>query len=112
MTDRKTRRAVLAELLLLADPAEFRTCGDGVSLSVDFDSVAGLKSWLRLAGLDGPDTLVGEYENTDREGRPYRSMDAFPVWHGWKIYARAREYIAPPLAPAVADRLAALAVTR
>lgn len=112
MTARKNRRAVLAELLLLADPSDIRTRGDGVSIAIKFDRVAELKSWLEQTGLNDPDLLTGEHDGTTDDGRPYRSMNAYPTWHGWKIYAGATEYTdAPaPLDPSTADQLAALAV--
>ena len=112
MSIRKNRRAVVAELLLIADPANIRSRTDGESLSIDFDTIAELRSWLHLAGLDAPDLLGSEYEDTDDDGRPVRSMNAFPMWHGWKIYAHATETTdtAPPLDPKTADQLAALAV--
>jgi hypothetical protein len=112
MTDRKTRRAVMAELLLLADPTGIQVRPDGVSLYVTFDSIGALRSWLSLTGLDGPDLLTGEHEGTRDDGRPYRSMHAYPTWHGWEIYAHASEYTdtTPQLDPATADKLAALAV--
>jgi hypothetical protein len=110
---RKNRRAVLAELLLLADPIEFRVRSDGESVAIDFDRVAELKSWLHLAGLNAADVLIGEHEGTDDDGRPYRSMNAYPTWHGWKIYAHAIEHIdtGMPLDAHTAEQLAALAVT-
>lgn len=112
MTDRKTRRAVMAELLLLANPSTIRVHTPDVSLSVTFDSIAELQSWLHLAGLHDPDMLTGEHEGTTDDGRPYRSMNAYPTWHGWEFYAHAADYTdtTPQLDPATADRLAALAV--
>ncbi|MBO4159301.1 hypothetical protein [Micromonospora antibiotica] len=102
----------MAELILLADPTFIRVHTPGVSLSVTFDSIADLKSWLHLAGLNDPDMLTGEHDGTADDGRPYRSMNAYPTWHGWEFYASAREYTdtAGPLDPSTADRLAALAV--
>ncbi|MBO4207944.1 hypothetical protein [Micromonospora echinofusca] len=101
----------MAELLLLANPNMIRTHGDGMSLSVDFDSIADLRSWLRLAGLDSPDLLTGERNGTTDDGRPYRRMNAYPTWHGWEIYASAKDYTdASPLDPTTTDRLTALTV--
>ncbi|MFY1588413.1 hypothetical protein ACN267_28410 [Micromonospora sp. WMMD734] len=102
----------MAELILLADPTEIRIRSDGRSLTVDFDSVAELKSWLHLAGLNSPDLLSREYQGTDKDGRPYRAMSAYPTWHGWEFFAYAREFTdtTGPLDPSTADRLAALAV--
>ncbi|MEU1751985.1 hypothetical protein ABZ436_04910 [Micromonospora matsumotoense] len=102
----------MAELILLADPTFIRAHTPGVSLSVTFDSIADLKSWLHLAGLNDPDMLTGEHDGTADDGRPYRSMNAYPTWHGWEFYASAREYTDTPgrLDPSTADRLAALAV--
>lgn len=112
LTTRKTRRAVMAELLLLASPATIRVHTPDVSLSVTFDSIAELESWLHLAGLNDPDMLTGEHEGTTDDGRAYRSMNAYPTWHGWEFYARATDYTdtPTPLDPATADKLAALAV--
>lgn len=112
MSIRKNRRAVMAELLLLANPAGIHAREDGVSLSVDFDTIAELRSWLDVSGLNTPDLLTGEREGTYRDGRPYRAMNAYPTWHGWEIYANATETAntAPPLDPQTADQLAALAV--
>ncbi len=109
---RKNRRAVMAELLLLADPTAIRVRQDGESLAVDFDSIAELHSWLHLAGLNSPNLLIGDHEGTDDDGRPYRNMNAYPTWHGWKIYANAVEYTdaGKALDPSTADQLAALAV--
>ncbi|MFG1844079.1 hypothetical protein [Micromonospora carbonacea] len=102
----------MAELILLAEPTEIRFRSDGVSLAVEFDSIAGLKSWLHLAGLNDPDMLTGEHDATTADGRPYRQMNAYPTWHGWKVYAHATDYTdtTPQLDPSTADRLAALAV--
>ncbi|MEV6800163.1 hypothetical protein AB0M91_17705 [Micromonospora rifamycinica] len=102
----------MAELVLLADPTEIRFLSDGTSLAVEFASIADLKSWLRLAGLNDPDMLTAEYDNTTTDGRAYRQMNAYPTWHGWKVYAYATEYTdtTGPLDSSTADRLAALAV--
>lgn len=111
MSTRKNRRTVMAELLLLADPTDIRTRLDGVSLSVSFDRIAELRSWLHLAGLNHPNLLTGHSDGTDDDGRAYRSMTAYPTWHGWKVYAHAIEYTDADkaLEPATADQLAALA---
>ncbi|WP_212994000.1 hypothetical protein [Actinoplanes auranticolor] len=103
----------MAELLLLADPTAIRIRPDGESMAFDFDTIAELRSWLHLAGLDAPDLLTGRHDGTDDDGWPFRSMYAYPTWHGWKIYARAFEHTdtAAPLDPHTADQLAALAVT-
>ena len=93
MTDRKPRRAVFAELLLLADPIEIHQRGDGVSLSIRFATVADLRDWLIAADLNSPDLLAGEHTG-EADGRPYRSMNAYPTWHGWEIYANAIEFTA------------------
>ncbi|WP_326549928.1 hypothetical protein [Micromonospora sp. NBC_01813] len=109
---RKPRRALLAELLLLADPVAVRDRGDG-SLAVDFDSFAALRAWLAAAGLDGPDVMGHEYTYTNQaDGQPYRSLTAWPTWHGWEITARAVEPSADlaPLDTDTADALTALAV--
>lgn len=110
MSDRKNRRQVLAELLLLADPTGIHVRDDGGSLTVEFDSLAALRSWLHLAGLDTDALLTGERDGV-YDGRPYRSAYAYPTWHGWEIYAQAREYTdqGGRLDPGTADRLAALA---
>ncbi|WP_433307821.1 hypothetical protein ACQP2F_41005 [Actinoplanes sp. CA-030573] len=102
----------MAELLLLADPTSMWVRPDGESMAIDFDSIAALQSWLHLAGLNNPDLLTGEHHGTDDDGRAYRSMAAYPTWHGWEIFAHAREYLdtAAVLAPDVADQLAGLAV--
>ncbi|EEP74270.1 hypothetical protein MCAG_04597 [Micromonospora sp. ATCC 39149] len=102
---------MMAELILLANPTEIRFRSDGTSVAVDFDSIADLKSWLHLAGLNDPDMLTGEHDGTTDDGRPYRQMNAYPTWHGWEFYASATEYTdAPALDASTADRLAALAV--
>lgn len=113
MSIRKNRRAVMAELLLLASPTAIRTRGDGISLDVDFDSIAELRSWLHLAGLNSPDLLTSkECQGTGSDGRPYRALNAYPTWHGWEVYAHAIEYTdsAGHLDPSTVDRLTALAV--
>ena len=111
MTARKSRRAVYAELLLLANPTDIHLHRDKRTLSVDFDSIAELRSWLRLAGLNSPDLLIGENDGTTDDGRPYRSMTAYPTWYGWEIFARARDCAdAMPLDAQTAERLAAVAV--
>ncbi|MEJ3745184.1 hypothetical protein WEI85_18040 [Actinomycetes bacterium KLBMP 9797] len=103
----------MAELLLLADPSAISVRPDGVSLHVDFDSIAELRSWLDLAGLNTPDLLISEdRDRTTKDGRPYRSLHAYPTWHGWEIYAAAIEYPeAPPLDPETTEQLAALAAS-
>lgn len=112
MSIRKSRRAVMAELLLMANPTSIHAHRDGSGLSVDFDSIAELRSWLDLAGLNSPDLLTREHDRT-RDGRPYRVMCAYPTWHGWDIYATATDYTtAAPLDSTTADQLAALAVAR
>jgi len=112
VAERKNRRAVMAELLLLANPTSISVRPDGVSMAIDFDSIAELRSWLRLAGLNAPTLLTGEHEGTLGDGRPYRSMDAYPTWHGWEIFAHATESpdAGGPLDASTADQLAALAV--
>ncbi|MFE9183900.1 hypothetical protein ACFYMB_11255 [Micromonospora haikouensis] len=102
----------MAELILLANPTTIYTRGDGVSLSVEFDSIAELRSWLHLAGLNTPELLIGEHIGTRADGRPYRALNAYPTWHGWEFYAHATEYTdtAGQLDPSTAERLAALAV--
>ena len=112
MSIRKNRRALMAELLLLADPADIRSREDGVSLSINFDSIAELRSWLHLAGLDGPDLVSFENAGVDADGRSHRIMNAFPTWHGWEIFAYATEYTAgTPLDPDTVEQLSAVAVT-
>ncbi|MEU1756979.1 hypothetical protein ABZ436_30595 [Micromonospora matsumotoense] len=102
----------MAELILLADPTDIRVHTSGESLSVTFDSIAALKSWLESAGLNDPDMLTAEHTDTTDDGRAYRRMTAYPTWHGWEFYASATDYTdpAPPLDASTADRLAALAV--
>ncbi|WP_431974045.1 hypothetical protein [Micromonospora haikouensis] len=101
----------MAELILLTNPTAIRVHTPGVSLAVDFDSIAALKSWLHLAGLNDPDMLTGEHTGTTDDGRPYRQMTAYPTWHGWEFYALATDYTdTPALDASTADRLAALAV--
>ncbi|MEU7934312.1 hypothetical protein [Micromonospora echinofusca] len=102
----------MAELLLLSNPAAIRVHSTGVSLAVDFDSIAELKSWLHLAGLNDPDMLTGEHQGTTDDGRPYRQMNAYPTWHGWTFYATATDYTdgGANLDAQTADELAALAV--
>lgn len=112
MSIRKNRRAVMAELLLMADPRGVMVRSDAASMVFDFDSVAALRSWLRLAGLDDPDMLMGEREGVLKDGREYRAMNAYPTWHGWEIYAQAIEYAdtGVPLDPQTTEQLTALAV--
>jgi hypothetical protein len=112
MSVRKNRRAVFAELLLMADPAEIRARSDGKSLAIDFDSAAELRSWLHLTGLNSADLLTGDHDGTTDDGRRYRLVTAYPTWHGWKIYASATEFTdaAPVLDPQTAGKLADLAV--
>ncbi|MEV7624252.1 hypothetical protein [Actinoplanes sp. NPDC089786] len=100
----------MAELILLADPTAFRVFRED-ALSIDFDRVAELKSWLHLAGLNDPDMLTGGHDGVSDDGRPYRSMSAYPKWHGWEIYANATEYsdTTGELNPQLADQLAELA---
>ena len=114
MSIRKNRRAVMAELLLLADPIDIHIRLDGESLAVNFDSIAELSSWLHLAGLKHPDLLSSQHTGTDDDGRAFRAMSAYPDWHGWHIYARAVEYTdaGKTLEPDTADRLAALAAAQ
>lgn len=114
MSTRKNRRAVMAELLLLANPTAIRVHTTDISLSVDFDSIAELKSWLHLAGLNDPDMLTGEHQGTTDDGRPYRVMTAYPTWHGWEFYATATEYTdgGSQLDPQTTEQLAALAAVR
>ncbi|MEU5944145.1 hypothetical protein ABZ793_01115 [Micromonospora sp. NPDC047465] len=102
----------MAELLLLSNPTDIRTRGDGISLDINFDSIAELRSWLDLAGLNSPDLLSAEHAGTDNDGRPYRAMNAYPTWHGWEIYAHAIEYThgGAHLDAQTAEQLAALAV--
>ncbi|WP_344170941.1 hypothetical protein [Pilimelia columellifera] len=82
----------MAELLLLANPSAVYVHTPGVSLSVTFDSIGELKSWLDLAGLNDPEMLTGEHDGTTDDGRAYRSMNAYPTWHGWEFYANATDY--------------------
>jgi hypothetical protein len=102
----------MAELLLMANPAGVRASEDEGSLSIDFDTIAELRSWLDASGLNAPDLLTGEREGTLPDGRPYRAMNAYPTWHGWEIFANAVEMTEPatPLDPQTADQLTALAV--
>ena len=98
----------MAELLLTSAPNTIRDMGDG-KLSIDFDTIAEVRAWLTAVGLDSPDLLTGEHDGTATDGRPYRSFNAYPTWHGWSIYATATEY--PTLLPLDADttgRLTAL----
>ncbi|SCL15158.1 hypothetical protein [Micromonospora inyonensis] len=111
MTDRKSYRAVMAELLLLAAPTAIRVHSDGSSMAFTFATVAELRAWLDAAGLNTPDLLVAERERTDHEGRSVRSMNAYPTWHGWEIYADAVEPVdLPPMDQATVTALTGLAV--
>ncbi|WP_091080534.1 hypothetical protein [Micromonospora nigra] len=102
----------MAELLLLANPTAITVHSDGTSMAVDFDSIAELRSWLHLAGLDSPDLLTSpERQSTNADGRPFRAVSAYPTWHGWEIFAHAREYTdGDTLDPSTTDQLTALAV--
>ncbi len=111
MTDRKSHRAVMAELLLLAAPTGIRVHSDGSSMAITFGSVTELRAWLDAAGLNAPNLLISERERVNNDGRPVRSLNAYPTWHGWEIYADATDYLdATPLDTATADALAAVAV--
>ncbi|GAB3157639.1 hypothetical protein GCM10027290_59040 [Micromonospora sonneratiae] len=95
MTTRKSRRAVMAEMLLIANPsAMYDTPGYG--LAVSFDTIVELRTWLNDAGLNGPDLLANEHTGTQDDGRTFRRMTAWPMWHGWRISAHATEYTDPP----------------
>ncbi|MDG4768518.1 hypothetical protein O7632_31150 [Solwaraspora sp. WMMD406] len=100
----------MAALLLTGEPNTIRDRGDG-KLSVEFDSIADLRAWLTAAGLDTPDQLIGhEHVGTLTSGRPYRSLSAYPTWHGWEIYAHATEHTQPTaLDTDTTDALTALA---
>ncbi|WFE27808.1 hypothetical protein O7623_00920 [Solwaraspora sp. WMMD791] len=109
MTDAPTatripRRAVMAALLLTGAPNTIRDLGDG-KLSVDFDTIADLRAWLTAAGLDTPGQPI-EHQGTLTDGRPYRSLAAWPTWHGWKISAHAMEH--PTTTPLDTDTTTAL----
>ncbi|SCL39222.1 hypothetical protein GA0074692_5285 [Micromonospora pallida] len=106
MTARRSHRAVMAELLLLAAPTGIRVHGDHASMAITFATVAELRTWLDAAGLNAPDLLTAERERTDSEGRPVRSMYAYPTWHGWEIYADATEAV--DVSPLDASTVAAL----
>lgn len=111
MTDRKNYRAVMAELLLLAAPTAIHVHSDHRGMAITFATVAELRAWLDAAGLNAPDLLTAERERTDHEGRPVRSMNAYPTWHGWEIYANAVEPVdMPPLDQATVTALTGLAV--
>ncbi|MFY1649898.1 hypothetical protein ACN27J_03255 [Solwaraspora sp. WMMB762] len=91
-TTRKSRRAVMADLLLFAAPVGIEDIGDG-RLSVYFDTFAELREWLTAAGLDTPDLLTHHHNGrTADDGRRYQSLSAWPTWHGWEVFARAVEY--------------------
>ena len=110
MSRRKSRRAVFACVLLTGSPTQMRLRGDGVSLDIEFATIAELRAWLASAGLDTPQVLSGEHDGTFEDGRRYRSMNAYPTWHGWKIYASATEHIdTTPLDTKTRDGLTALA---
>ncbi|MFB6398043.1 hypothetical protein [Polymorphospora lycopeni] len=109
MTERKSRRTVFAELLLLANPTEIRQAGDGQSLRVEFESIADLRSWLHAAGLNSDDLTTHEFTEVKDDGTPYRTLYAWPKWHGWKISAYATDRTDPgPLDTDTVDKLAAL----
>ena len=109
-TTRKPRRALMAELLLTSAPNTIRDMDEG-KLSISFDTIAELREWLTAAGLDSPDLLIGEHDGTRADGQPYRSLNAYPTWHGWEILAHAMEHPAAltPLDTDTTDRLTALA---
>lgn len=107
MSARKSRRAVFAEVLLLGNPSELRSRQDGVSLAVEFDTIAELRAWMTAAGLDIANVLIGDREGT-LDGRPYRAVHAYPTVHGWEIYASATERDELSLDVEVADRLTVL----
>ena len=110
MSRRKSRRAVFAALLLAGSPTWMSVRSDGVSLHIEFATIAELRAWLASEGLDTPQVLAGEHDGTFEDGRRYRCMNAYPTWHGWKIYASATEHIdTTPLNKATRDGLTALA---
>ncbi|WTY53946.1 hypothetical protein OG617_12530 [Micromonospora sp. NBC_01412] len=100
----------MAELLLLAAPTSIRVHhDDDGSISITFAAIAELRAWLDGAGLNAPDLLTAEREHTDNDGRPVRSMHAYPTWHGWEIYADATEAIdVAPLDPETVTALTGL----
>lgn len=105
----KPYRTVFAALLLVAAPRELQVRSDDVSLSVTFRSISELRGWLDAAGLDTPDLLAGEHDG-EMDGRPYRAMNAYPTWYGWKIYAHAIDFLdSPTLDDDTRDRLTAVA---
>lgn len=109
MTNRKSRRAVFAELLLTTSPMEMGQLGDG-TLSIAFETIAQLRTWLDTAGLNTPTLLTSEYTTTREDGRPCRRMVVCPTWHGWRIYAAATDHTdLPSLDAATRDRLTDLA---
>ena len=111
MSVRKHRRAVIAELLLFADPVIIRVNSDDGTIGIDFDSISELRSWLGKAGLETPDLLTSGPRDNVVEGQLQRSMSVYPSWHGWQIYANAVEALDPvPLPTQVAAQLAAMAV--
>ncbi len=105
----KSRRAVMAELLLLADPAYVSVHPAGFALSVTFDSIADLKSWLERAGLADSELLVSDHRSV-RDGRACRTMGAYPTWHGWEFYASATDDLDGGLDAETVDGLTAVAV--
>lgn len=100
MSERVSRRQIMAAILLTGDPVALRQgSGDyAEKLYIEFDSIGDLRAWLAAAGLDGPNLLSDEWvADTTGELRAC----AWPTWHGWPITASATDPAAVPVELAV-----------
>jgi len=111
-TPRKSRRAVMAALLLTGSPRAVQHLGaeSEAFIDVEFDSAVDLFAWLAAAGQDETEVATSEHTTTT-PSRRYRRSYAVTTWHGWRICALARDDIVdpPPLDAATRDGLTTLA---
>ncbi|OLB82026.1 MAG: hypothetical protein AUI14_01365 [Actinobacteria bacterium 13_2_20CM_2_71_6] len=103
---RVDRRAVFAHVLLTGAPTMLGYRAEG-SVRVEFATIAELRDWLAVTGLDTDEELLTwEHEGTLSDGRPYHTLYAYPRnWYGWEICAQATEYGEADLDPDTAADL-------
>lgn len=94
MSERMSRRVVMAQVLLVAAPVKLWAYGDR-ALTIEFGTIAELRVWLDAERLSGPNLPTREYtwphgDQTCRFVHAHREG-----WHGWNVYASAEEYIDP-----------------